>query len=74
MGPLVYIMSDTKPWGRYIPMFTGLFMRSMVDDVVRDLRSSPPDIVVMRSRELRQPTTTTCGSIATYGRTGLHTG
>lgn len=55
MGPLVYIMSDTKPWGRYIPMFTGLFMRSMVDDVVRDLRSSPPDIVVMRSRELRQP-------------------
>jgi hypothetical protein len=55
MGPLVYRMADVKPWGRYIPMFPGLFLNSMVDNVVRDLNASPPDIVVMRSRQLRNP-------------------
>ena len=55
MGPLVYVMADVKPWGRYIPMFQGMFLHSMVADVVMDLRSAPPDIVVMRSPELRQP-------------------
>lgn len=55
MGPLVYSLADVKPWGRYLPMFPGLFLRSMVRDVVEDLQTSPPDIVVMRSRELRQP-------------------
>lgn len=55
MGPLVYTMAGVKPWGRYIPMFQGLFLRSMVANVVLDLQSAPPDIVVMRSRELRQP-------------------
>jgi hypothetical protein len=55
MGPLVYRMADVTPWGRYIPMFPGLFLNSMVDNVVRDLNASPPDIVVMRSRQLRNP-------------------
>lgn len=55
MGPLVFIMADVRPWGRYVPTLPGLFLRSMVATVVSDLQSSPPDIVVMRSRELRQP-------------------
>ncbi len=52
MGPLLYSMADARPWGRYVPMFPGLFFDSMVETVVDDLVSSPPDIVVMRSREL----------------------
>jgi hypothetical protein len=55
MGPLVYVLADVKPWGRYIPTFPDLFLHSMVEKVVMDLQSAPPDIVVMRSRELRQP-------------------
>ena len=55
MGPLVYRMADVTPWGAYIPMFPGLFFNSMVDNVVQDLHSSPPDIVVMRSRQARDP-------------------
>jgi hypothetical protein len=55
MGPLVYRMADVTPWGAYIPMFPGLFLNSMVDDVVQDLNSSPPDIVVMRSPQRRDP-------------------
>jgi hypothetical protein len=55
MGPLVFTMADVKPWGRYIPMFQGMFLRSMVANVVMDLQSAPPDIVVMRSPELRAP-------------------
>lgn len=52
MGPLLYSMADARPWGRYVPMFSGLFFDSMVETVIDDLMSSPPDIVVMRSREL----------------------
>jgi hypothetical protein len=55
MGPLVYRMADVRPWGRYIPTFPGLFLHSMVEDVVQDLNSSPPDIVVMRSPQQRNP-------------------
>ncbi len=55
MGPLVYNLADARPWGRYVPMFYGLFFKSMVQTVVDDLRSSPPDIVVMRSPEQRNP-------------------
>ena len=36
-------------------MFPGLFLHSMVEDVVQDLNSSPPDIVVMRSPQMRNP-------------------
>jgi len=55
MGPLVYLMADVRPWGRYIPLFPAVFFNSMVDDIAKDLESSPPDIVVMRSRALHNP-------------------
>lgn len=55
MGPLVYNLADARPWGRYVPMYYGLFFDSMVQTVVDDLRSSPPDIVVMRSPDQHNP-------------------
>lgn len=55
MGPLVHVMADVRPWGRYIPLFPAVFFNSMVDDIAEDLESSPPDIVVMRSRALHNP-------------------
>lgn len=55
MGPLIFAMAGVKPWGRYLPMFPGMFLKSMVTTVVGELQTSPPDIVVMRARDTRNP-------------------
>lgn len=53
-GPLLYGMADTRPWGRYVPTFPGLHFWSQVEKVVADLNEYPPELIVMRSPELRQ--------------------
>ena len=53
-GPLLYGMADTRPWGRYVPTFPGLHFWSQVETVVADLNDYPPELIVMRSPELRQ--------------------
>jgi hypothetical protein len=55
MGPLIFTIADVTPWGRYLPLFPDLFLKSMVSDVTRELQTSPPDIVVMRARDTRNP-------------------
>lgn len=55
MGPLLYGMAGARPWGRYVPTFPGLHFRSQVNTVVADLNDYPPELIVMRSPELRQP-------------------
>lgn len=54
IGPLLYGMADTRPWGRYVPTFPGLHFRTQVQTVVADLNDYPPELIVMRSPELRQ--------------------
>lgn len=48
-GTLFYLLSDAKPWGRYVPLFPPLFTHDQVQSVVRDLARDLPAIVVMRS-------------------------
>ena len=54
MGPLLYGMADTRPWGRYVPTFPGLHFQTQVETVVAELNDYPPELIVMRSPELRQ--------------------
>jgi hypothetical protein len=48
-GPLLHLLADDRPWGRYQPVIPPLFTKHQVDLVVRQLESDPPDLVVMRS-------------------------
>lgn len=50
IGPVIQSMSGARPWGRYLPVFPGLFTREMVAAVGRDLEERPPALVVMRPR------------------------
>jgi hypothetical protein len=54
MGPLLYGMAGARPWGPYVPTFPGLHFRSQVQTVVAELTDYPPELIVMRSPELRQ--------------------
>ena len=55
MGPLLYGMAGARPWGRYVPTFPGLHFRTQVQTMVSDLNDYPPELIVMRSPEFRQP-------------------
>jgi len=55
IGPLIAQMAGARPWGRYQPMFPGLFTYDQVAAVGRDLREDPPELVVMRPRAEDRP-------------------
>jgi len=54
-GPLLDQMADARPWGRYVPAFPGLFLRSQAQTLVDDLEHDPPDLVVMRAPAEQNP-------------------
>ncbi|HVF12975.1 MAG TPA: hypothetical protein VM942_00180, partial [Acidimicrobiales bacterium] len=48
-GPILHLLADDRPWGRYQPVFPSLFTKRQVDLIAAELQRDPPDLVVMRS-------------------------
>ena len=55
IGPVIQHMAGARPWGRYLPVFPGLFTRAQVAAVAKDLGEDPPSLVVMRPRAEDRP-------------------
>lgn len=49
IGPVIQQMAGARPWGRYLPLFAGMFTQAQQRAVLQDLREEPPSLVVMRA-------------------------
>ncbi len=53
--PVLYYLSDARPWSRYGSVFFMLVTNQSVEDLRRELEEKPPRFVVMRGKDYMRP-------------------